>query len=105
MPQRWQNDGVNWVLQANTGCITISRMSTISLKLPDRLLALLENESRTRRTTKSSVVRECLEKTLTAPSPGGKATCYDLAHDLAGSVRGLPRDLATNPKHMEGFGR
>jgi hypothetical protein len=29
----------------------------------------------------------------------------DQARDLAGSVKGLPRDLATNPKYLEGFGR
>lgn len=80
-------------------------MSTISLKLPDRLLELLEKESRTRRTTKSSLVREALEKTLASKSSAGPATCYDLARDLVGSVKGLPRDLAINPKHMEGFGR
>jgi predicted DNA-binding protein len=80
-------------------------MNTISLKLPDRLLELLEAESRTRRTTKSSLVRECLEKTLAARPQGAEATCYDLARDLAGSLKGLPRDLATNPKFMEGFGR
>ena len=80
-------------------------MNTISLKLPDRLLELLEKESRTRRTTKSSLVREALEKSLSPRSLGSEATCYDLARDLAGSVKGLPRDLATNPKHMEGFGR
>ena len=79
-------------------------MNTISLKLPDNLLELLERESRARRITKSSLVRESLEKTL-APCPtDAKATCFDLASDLAGSVKGLPRDLATNPKHMAGFG-
>jgi hypothetical protein len=80
-------------------------VNTISLKLPDRLLELLETESRARRTTKSSLVRECLEKTLAPPPARRKATCYDLARDLAGSVKGLPRDLATNPKYLEGFGR
>ena len=80
-------------------------MNTISLKLPDHLLELLEEESRRRRTTKSSLVRECLEKTLAAHAPDGKASCYDLARDLAGSVKGLPRDLATHPKYLEGFGR
>ncbi len=80
-------------------------MNTISLKLPDHLLEVLEEESRARHTTKSSLVRECLEKTLVARSPGGEATCYDLARDLAGSVKGLPRDLATNPKYLEGLGR
>lgn len=80
-------------------------MSTISLKLPDKLLALLEKESRARRTTKSSLIREALEQTLVRRSSAAKASCYDLARDLAGSLKGLPRDLATNPKHMEGFGR
>ncbi len=80
-------------------------MNTISLKLPDRLLERLEAESRARGTTKSSLVRECLEKSLDSRTAGGKATCYDLARDLAGSLKGLPRDLATNPKYMEGFGQ
>jgi hypothetical protein len=82
----------------------MATMTTISLKLPDRLLELLEAESRARRTTKSALVRECLERSLVAPT-SGKATCYDLARDLAGSLKGLPRDLATNPKFMEGFGQ
>ncbi len=80
-------------------------MSTISLKLPDKLLNLLEKESRARRTTKSSLIRESLEKTLVSRPSADKASCYELAHDLAGSLKGLPRDLATNPKHMKGFGR
>ena len=80
-------------------------MNTISLKLPDHLLELLVKESRARGTTKSSLVRECLEKTLNADRSREGATCYDLARDLAGSVKGLPRDLATNPKHLKDFGR
>jgi predicted DNA-binding protein len=80
-------------------------MTTVSFKLPDRLMELLEKESRARRTTKSSLVREALEKTLASRPAGGEATCYELAQDLAGSLKGLPRDLATNPKYLEGFGR
>jgi hypothetical protein len=76
-------------------------MKTLSLKLPDRLLELLEEESRARRTTKSSLVRECLEKTLAPRPQGDEATCYDLARDLAGSLKGLPRDLATHPKYWD----
>lgn len=80
-------------------------MNTISLKLPERLLERLESESKARGTTKSSLVRECLEKSLDARAGKEAGSCYDLARDLAGSIKGLPRDLATNPKHMEGFGR
>ena len=80
-------------------------MTTISLKLPDRLLEVLEKESRARGTTKSALMRECLTKSLDGHRSGDASTCYDLASDLAGSLKGLPRDLATNPKHMDGFGQ
>ena len=79
-------------------------MQTISLKLPDDLLAELEREAKARRVTKSVVVRQSLE-TMLRRRPGRRgATCFDLARDLAGSLKGLPHDLAHNPKYMEGFG-
>lgn len=80
-------------------------MQTISLKLPDDLLAQLDSEAKARRVTKSWLVRDSLEKALRKPSRNGAASCYDLARDLAGTVKGLPKDLAGNPKYMEGFGR
>ncbi len=79
-------------------------MQTISLKLPDDLLAELEREARTRRITKSVLVRESLEAALRGRRRRA-ISCYDLARDLAGAVKGLPRDLAHNPKYMEGFGK
>ena len=79
-------------------------MQTISLKLPEDLLADLEREAKARHLTKSVVVRESLERALRQSSRRGAASCYDMARDLAGKVKGLPRDLATNPKYMEGFG-
>jgi predicted transcriptional regulator len=79
-------------------------MQTISLKLPHDLLAELERAAKARRITKSVLVRESLEAAL-RPRPGRRTTsCFDLAQDLAGSVRGLPRDLAQNSKHLDGFG-
>jgi hypothetical protein len=80
-------------------------MQTISLKLPDVLLAQLESEAKARRVTKSRLVRESLEKALRQPSAGGEISCFDLSRDLAGTVKGLPKDLATNPKYMRAFGR
>jgi hypothetical protein len=53
---------------------------------------------------KSALVRESLEIALRRRPRRGAASCYDMAHDLAGTVKGLPRDLASNPKYMEGFG-
>jgi predicted DNA-binding protein len=80
-------------------------MRTISVKLPDELLAQLDREARARRVTKSCLVRESLEKALHEQPPAGAVSCYDLARDLAGTVKGLPKDLAGNPKYMDGFGR
>jgi hypothetical protein len=80
-------------------------MQTISLKLPDDLLAHLDGEAKARGVTKSRLVRESLDAALRKPSPAGAVSCYDLARDLAGAVKGLPKDLAVNPKYMEGFGK
>ena len=80
-------------------------MRTISLKLPDDLLDQLEREAKARRVTKSLLVRESLEKAMRARGSEGEASCYDLAQDLAGSIKGLPKDLADNPKYMDDFGR
>jgi predicted transcriptional regulator len=80
-------------------------MRTISLKLPDDLLIELDNEAKARRITKSSLVRESLEKALRGQPSAKAVSCYDLARDLAGAVKGLPADLAENPEYLEGFGR
>jgi predicted DNA-binding protein len=79
-------------------------MRTISVKLPDELLAQLSREAKAKRVTKSHLIRESLEKRL-AQSSGDEVSCYSLARDLAGSVKGLPKDLADNPKYMDGFGQ
>lgn len=79
-------------------------MQTISLKLPDDLLADLEREAKARRVTKSRVIRESLEAALRKGTSPVKVSCYDLTRDLVGSIKGLPKDIATNPKYMEGFG-
>jgi hypothetical protein len=80
-------------------------MRTISLKLPDDLLAQVDREAKARRVTKSCLVRESLERALSKESPAGAVSCYDVARDLAGSVRGLPEDLAVNPEYMKDFGQ
>jgi predicted DNA-binding protein len=60
-------------------------VKTLSLKLPDHLLARLETASRSRRMTKSALVRESLENALQEPGTRAGASCFDLARDLAAS--------------------
>ena len=80
-------------------------MRTISARLPAGLLARLENEAKARRATKSAVVRQSLELALRKQPKTGSVSCYDLASDLAGSIKGLPGDLATNPRYLTDLGR
>jgi predicted transcriptional regulator len=80
-------------------------MRSISVKLPDEIFAQLGREAKTRRVTKSRIVRESLEEGLHAQPPAGAVSCCDLARALAGTVKGLPKDLADNPEYMKGFGK
>jgi len=62
--------------------------------------------AKAKRATKSSLVRrEGPNKAPHDQRPPGAASCYDLARDLAGTVKGLPKNLGRNPKYMERFGR
>ncbi|HVX83473.1 MAG TPA: hypothetical protein VH253_01525 [Phycisphaerae bacterium] len=77
----------------------------MSLKLPPPLEAKLNAEARVRRIPKSRIVRELLEKHYKTNGKKHRPTFGEVAGHLFGSVKGLPRDLSTNPKHMEGYGK
>lgn len=77
-------------------------MSIISLKIPERLAAQLEEEALRRGDTKSGIVRDALALYF-ASAPASRRTIGELAGDLVGCFEG-PGDLSTNKKYMEGFG-
>jgi predicted transcriptional regulator len=77
-------------------------MQTISLKLPDDLLARIEKEAKARGIAKSLLVRDSVERAL-RQTASGTSSCYELARDLAGSMKRMPKDLVDNPKYMDGF--
>ena len=77
-------------------------MKTLTVRLPDDLVAQIDSESRARRLSKSDIVRERLSQ--------GKPNADPLASiaDLIGSVDIGPADLSTNLKrHLRtsGYGR
>ncbi len=81
-------------------------MKTLTVRLPEGLVNQIEAEARTRRMSKSDVVRE----RLAAPVPAGvqKAGHLDAIADLIGSVKGLPEDLSSAKKtklRELGYGR
>ena len=69
-------------------------MKTINVRLPDPLAAEIEAESRTRRVSKSDVVRERLER---GPMDAGADPLAGI-RDLIGSVDGGRPDLSARKK-------
>jgi len=70
-------------------------MKTLTVRLPEPLIADIEAESRGRRVSKSDVVRERLEM---APRRRKGAASFEAIADLVGSVDGLPADLSSRKK-------
>jgi len=80
-------------------------MERINVRVEGRLKQQLEAEAREKGVRPSDIVRQALEEHLRQRTP--RPNCRELAEQLGvlGAAKGLPADLSTNPKHMEGFGR
>ena len=75
-----------------------------TIRIPVALGRQLKKTATLKRQTESEIVRVALEDYLRR-EPGESA--YDIAKKLGaiGRFKGLPKDLSTNPKYFEGFGR
>ncbi|MEY3896230.1 MAG: hypothetical protein RLZZ214_1750 [Verrucomicrobiota bacterium] len=79
-------------------------MTTISLKIPDELLARMDAVASAKRTSRSALLREALEEKLEVVASKSSPSLYDRSADLCGKDHSGVGDLASNPKHLEGFG-
>ena len=80
-------------------------MKTITVRLPEPLVAQIAEESRRRGLSRSDVVRERLEAGVVNGSDISK---FESIGDLVGAVDGLPEDLSTRKKSYlktSGYGR
>lgn len=81
-------------------------MKTVTVRLPEVLVAEIEAEAHERKISKSDVVRERLQGI--APQRQGTSAALAAIADLIGSVDGLPSDLSARKKHhlkATGYGR
>ena len=69
-------------------------MKTLTVRLPEALVAQIEAESRRRKLSKSDVVRERLMGAARRKQPA----LLDAIADVIGSVDSLPRDLSARTK-------
>ena len=79
-------------------------MVTVTVKLPPPLASHLAAEARQKRVSKSALIRDSLERRYANGKKGARPSLYERTKHLAGSVKGLPSDLSTNKKYMQGFG-
>lgn len=80
-------------------------MKTLTVRLPEPLVAQIDAESRERNVSKSDIVRERLQA---GARTGRRQSAFDGIADLVGSVEGLPVDLSARKKdHLKagGYGR
>jgi len=81
-------------------------MNTLTIKLPAALDEALALASKREHLTKSEVVRRALSAYVARPpGPAPFVSALEQAGDLVGCFKGGPKDLASNPKHMAGFGK
>ena len=88
-------------------CGILSDMASqrFTVRVPKTLGELLRDRSRAKGQTPSDLVRVALETYLGRESTPRSA--YDLAEEagLIGCAGRAPRDLSTNRRHFEGFGK
>lgn len=80
-------------------------MKTLTVRLPESIMAEIDAESRKRKVSKSDIVRERLQA---RPRRAAPSALLDSIADLIGSVDGGPEDLSARRKHYlrtTGFGR
>jgi hypothetical protein len=75
-------------------------VKTLTVKLPDPLFAEIESAARSRRVTKSEIVRERLER-----SKSEKTSLWSRMQDLVIEGESLPRDLSSNKEHLRQYGK
>jgi Ribbon-helix-helix protein, copG family len=80
-------------------------MKTLTVRLPETLVAEIEAESRERRRSKSDIVRERLTGGRKIPPRGALP---EIIADVVGAVDDLPADMSARVKHylkIKGYGR
>ena len=77
----------------------------ITVRFPAELRRRLKDAADRSGTRESDVVRGAVERQLTAEDAALTAYEHAKKAGLIGAVRGTSRDLSTNPRHFDGFGR
>lgn len=85
-------------------------MKTITIKVPDFLNATLDAAAADRKQTKSAIVRDLLLHALPVQGvltrrKSTRPSLHDRLKKYQGAGGSGVKDLASNPKHLSGYGR
>ncbi len=78
-------------------------MKTLTIKVPDALLAEIASAASTRKISKSEVVRERL--TQKAAPAGVTGSLWSRMEDVVIQSDSLPADLSLSKAHLKGYGK
>jgi hypothetical protein len=90
------------VAQQRRGCYNAIMKTYIHARLSKQDRTILEDLKKSTGVSESELVRRGLQLVLRDITP--KKTALELAGRSVGKFKKGPRDLATNRKHLEGFG-
>ncbi|MFV1981703.1 MAG: ribbon-helix-helix protein, CopG family [Rhodothermia bacterium] len=80
-------------------------MKIISLKIPEDLVERLSRIAASRRISRSRLIRDLIEGGLESDEEEAPPSVFDLMQGGLGVVSSGHHDLATDRRHMEGFGK
>ena len=80
-------------------------MKTVAVKLPEEMLARVDRVSRERKQGRSEVIRDALRRHLEMAPGLASGSFAARAERYLGSVKGGPRDLSHDQRHMKDYGR
>jgi hypothetical protein len=80
-------------------------MDVLTIKIPPELTSALEKVARRTNLSKSELVRRALMAYTARTDEAPFVSALEQAGDVVGCFHGGPKDLASNPKHLEEFGR
>jgi predicted DNA-binding protein len=98
--------GVSYVvLVRQTRYMSDMASERITIRIPEGLTDRLRRRSRVNGTTESELIRQALESYLGRSST--QRSAYELAEEcgIIGVVRRAPKDLSTNRRRFDGFGK
>lgn len=79
---------------------------TLSIKVPKAVKIRLQAVAKIRKVKPSVLLREALDQVLASQKVAGTLSCYDLCRDLFDQLEpDGPKDLSTNKKYLEDFGK